>query len=211
MAKIPNFQFEQTAIAGGALYVVGVDEVGRGPVAGPVVAAAVRLNPDNIPDGLNDSKALSRQQRQLIAPLLWQVADVAVAQATVHEVESLNILYASLLAMERAVAALPNAADHILIDGNRTPDGLRDRARPIVKGDAHSLSIAAASIVAKVWRDSLMVILAQQHPGYGWEHNAGYLTKEHHLALQIHGVTPHHRRTFKPIHNILYQEKSVSR
>ncbi|MGR3341766.1 MAG: ribonuclease HII [Paracoccaceae bacterium] len=211
MANTPDYSFEQTAIDNGATYVVGVDEVGRGPVAGPVVAAAVRLNPDEIPDGLNDSKILSRQRRQLIAPLLWQVADVAVAQATVHEVETLNILQASLLAMERAVAALPNAADHILVDGNRTPDGLQSRARSIVKGDALSLSIAAASIVAKVWRDALMVDLAQQHPGYGWERNAGYLTKEHHLALQIHGVTPHHRRSFKPIHNILYQEKSVSR
>ena len=211
MAKIPDFSFEQTAIDNGATYVVGVDEVGRGPVAGPVVAAAVRLNPHEIPDGLNDSKILSRQQRQSLAPLLWKVADVAVAQATVYEVEALNILHASLLAMERAVASLPTAADHILVDGNRTPDSLKHRARPIVKGDARCLSIAAASIVAKVWRDALMVDLAQQHPAYGWQRNAGYLTKEHHLALQIHGVTPHHRRSFKPIHNILYQEKSVRR
>ncbi len=211
MAKIPNFHFEQAAIAGGAEYVVGVDEVGRGPLAGPVVAAAVRLNPDQIPGRLGDSKSMSRKRRRLIAPQIWQVSDVAVAQASVHEVDTLNILHASLLAMERAVAALPTAADHVLVDGNRIPDELKEQARSIVKGDARSLSIAAASIVAKVWRDALMVDLAQQHPGYGWERNAGYPTKEHHLALQILGVTPHHRRSFKPIHNILYQEKSVSR
>jgi len=98
----------------------------------------------------------------------------------------------------------------VLVDGNRVPDGLKGRARAVVKGDTRCLSIAAASVVAKVWRDRLMVDLAQQHPGYGWEHNAGYPTKEHLLALQNIGVTPHHRRSFKPVHNILYQEKIVS-
>ena len=132
------------------------------------------------------------------------VAEVSVAHASVEEIDSLNILRASHLAMERAVAGL--RADHALIDGNLIPRGLGCAATAIVKGDAKCLSIAAASIVAKVTRDRIMVDLAQQHPGYGWESNVGYATKDHLEALRNLGVTPHHRRSFKPIHNILYQE-----
>ncbi|MEE9429331.1 MAG: ribonuclease HII [Paracoccaceae bacterium] len=207
MASIPDFSFEQSAFVNGVLSVAGVDEVGRGPLCGPVVAAAVRLNPGNIPDGLNDSKKLSHAKRALIAAKLYKIADVSVAQASVEEIDRINILHASMLAMERAVAGLSKVVDHVLIDGNRIPPGLAGKATAIVKGDARSLSIAAASIVAKVWRDGLMVDLAQQHPGYGWEHNAGYPTKMHLQALLKLGVTPHHRRSFKPVHNILYQEK----
>ena len=207
MANTPDFTFEQTAFDNGATHIAGVDEVGRGPLAGPVVAAAVRLDPDNIPDGLNDSKLLTHKRRAIIAEQLWQVADVSVAQASVEEIDDINILHASMLAMERAVAGLAKPADHVLVDGNRIPPNLTGRATAIVKGDARSLSIAAASIVAKVWRDRLMVDLAQQHPGYGWERNMGYPTKEHQLALRDLGVTPHHRRSFKPVHNMLYQEK----
>ncbi len=208
MPTTPDLSFEQTALAGNNTHVVGVDEVGRGPLAGPVVAAAVRLDPDNIPDGLNDSKKLSRKNRVLLAAKLYQVADVTVAHASIEEIDQLNILHASMLAMERAVAGLSQPADHVLVDGNRIPPALRGKATAIVKGDARSLSIAAASIVAKVWRDSLMVDLAQQHPGYGWDHNAGYPTKMHLAALRNLGVTPQHRRSFRPVHNILYQEKS---
>ena len=136
------------------------------------------------------------------------VAEVSVAHASVEEIDALNILRASHLAMERAVAGL--RADHALIDGNLVPRGLDCSATAIVKGDAKCLSIAAASIVAKVTRDRIMVDLAQQHPGYGWEANAGYPTKAHLEALQILGVTPWHTRSFKPVHNILYQEISVS-
>ena len=165
MAKtLPDFAFEQAAIDGGAAYVVGVDEVGRGPLAGPVVAAAVRLNPDDIPDGLNDSKKLSRARRQVLATRLWQVADVAVARASVAEIDTLNILNASLLAMARAVAALAGAADHVLVDGNRVPDGMPKSARALVRGDARCLSIAAASIVAKVWRDALPAMVGSETP-----------------------------------------------
>jgi len=211
MANIPDFTFEQAAFARGAARVAGVDEVGRGPLAGPVVAAAVRLDPGNIPTGLNDSKKLSPACRAALAAQLRDSADISIAQASVAEVDDLNILHASMLAMERAVAGLNEPPDHVLIDGNRIPPGLIGKATAIVKGDARSLSIAAASIVAKVWRDACMVDLAQQHPGYGWEHNAGYPTKMHLMALQNLGVTAHHRRSFKPVHNILYQEKIVSR
>jgi len=207
MADTPDFIFEQATLARGVTIVAGVDEVGRGPLAGPVVAAAVRLDPDNTPTGLNDSKKLSPTRRAAIAAALRDVADISIAQASVAEIDQLNILHASMLAMERAVAGLRRPPDHVLIDGNRIPPALTGRATAIIKGDARSLSIAAASIVAKVWRDALMVDLAQQHPGYGWEHNAGYPTKMHLSALQELGATPHHRRSFRPVHNILYQEK----
>ena len=208
--SVPDFSHETAALARGMICVAGVDEVGRGPLAGPVVAAAVRLDPQHIPDGLNDSKLLTHARRQSLSTLLWQTAEVSVGQASVAEIDRLNILQASMLAMERGVAGLTTPADHVLVDGNRIPSGLAGRAACIVKGDARCLSIAAASVVAKVWRDKLMVDLAQQHPGYGWDRNAGYPTKEHQLALRNLGVTPHHRRSFKPVHNILYQEKSVS-
>ncbi|MGR3662288.1 MAG: ribonuclease HII [Paracoccaceae bacterium] len=205
--QTPNFSFEQIALNKGALYIAGVDEVGRGPLCGPVIAAAVRLDPNAIPEGLNDSKALTAAQREALAELIHASADVSIAEASVAEIDDINILHASMLAMERAVAGLSQKADHALIDGNRVPKALTKIGQPIVKGDARSVSIAAASIVAKVCRDQLMVDLAQQHPGYGWERNMGYPTKEHQLALQKLGVTPHHRRSFKPVHNILYQEK----
>ena len=203
----PDYSFELSAAKAGCLYISGVDEVGRGPLAGPVVAAAVRLNPDAIPEGLNDSKKLNAASRDRLAEEIRETCDWCVAEASVEEIDQINILHASMLAMERAVAGLPKNSDRVLVDGNRVPPGLSEIGEPIVKGDARSLSIAAASIVAKVWRDQLMVDLAQQHPGYGWDRNAGYPTKEHQLALQKIGVTPHHRRSFKPVHNILYQEK----
>ncbi len=207
----PDFALETAAFAKGALYVAGVDEVGRGPLAGPVTAAAVRLNPDAIPPGLNDSKKLSVGRRGVLAAALWDCADVSVAHASVDEIDDLNILRASHLAMLRAVAGLKRAPDHLLIDGNQMPRGLTCAAQTVITGDALSLSIAAASIVAKVARDQIMVILAQQHPGYGWETNAGYGTRAHMAALLNLGVTPLHRRSFAPIHNILYQDKSISR
>lgn len=210
MHVLPNFRLETLAIDRGLVRVAGVDEVGRGPLAGPVTAAAVRLNPDNIPKGLRDSKQISAPRREALAAELAEVAEIAVAHATVEEIEALNILRASQLAMERAVAMLTPAPDHLLIDGNMIPMGLVGRAQAVVRGDAACLSIAAASIVAKVARDRVMVDLAQQYPGYGWEHNAGYPTPEHRRALRDLGVTPVHRRTFRPVHNILYQDISVT-
>ncbi len=208
MRTAPDDTFETEARAAGALYIVGVDEVGRGPLAGPVTAAAVRLDPGRIPPGLADSKALSAAARDRLAGWLQEHAAVSVAHASVEEIDSLNILRASHLAMERAIAGLP--ADFALIDGNLLPRGLTIPARAVVKGDARCLSIAAASIVAKVARDRIMVDLAQQHPGYGWEKNAGYPTKAHLQALLQIGVTPWHRRSFAPVHNILCQGKSVT-
>ncbi|MCU0903582.1 MAG: ribonuclease HII [Tabrizicola sp.] len=207
-APIPDFSHESVARLRGLRRVVGVDEVGRGPLAGPVTACAVLLDPDRIPAGLRDSKLLTAARRADLCAEILAVAEVSVAHATVAEIDSLNILRASHLAMERAVAGL--AADHALIDGNLIPRGMTCPATAIVKGDATCLSIAAASIVAKVTRDRIMVDLAQQHPGYGWEANAGYPTKAHLEALRNLGVTPWHRRSFKPVHNILYQENSVS-
>ncbi|MCU0802395.1 MAG: ribonuclease HII [Rhodobacteraceae bacterium] len=208
--SMPDFSFESAARAGGALCIAGVDEVGRGPLAGPVTAAAVVLDPASIPAGLNDSKKLTHARRVALSAELHACAQVSIAHASVDEIDALNILRASHLAMMRAIAGLPQAPDYLLIDGNQVPRGLTTPAKTIVKGDARCLSIAAASIVAKVTRDHLMVILAQQHPGYGWETNAGYGTAAHLEALLNLGPTPHHRRSFAPVHNILYQDKSVS-
>lgn len=187
--------------------IAGVDEVGRGPLAGPVTAAAVVLDPMRIPEGLNDSKLLSRARRAVLAERIRAVAEVSVGHASVEEIDEINILRASHLAMRRALDGLSQPAGFALIDGNRLPEGLRLPARAVVRGDALCLSIAAASIVAKEARDALMRDLAQQCPGYGWEKNAGYPSRAHRQALLDLGVSPHHRRSFRPVHNILYQDK----
>ena len=210
MARLnPDYTREAAALACGHSIICGVDEVGRGPLAGPVTAAAVILDAARIPPGLADSKALTAARRERLFDEIAANARVSVAHASVEEIDALNILRASHLAMERAVAGL-GPVDHALIDGNLIPAGLKGRAEAIVKGDAKCLSIAAASIMAKVTRDRLMVDLAQQHPGYGWEGNAGYPTKAHLQALLDLGVTPWHRRSFGPVHKILYQDVSVS-
>lgn len=186
----------------------GADEVGRGPWAGPVTAAAVILNPDHVPDGLRDSKTLTKKRREALDA---EIRETALAVQVVHigrdVIDQINILQASLSAMRQAIERLSPAAEAALIDGRYVPDGLACPAVGLVKGDARSPSIAAASIVAKVARDEIMVALAQQYPAYGWATNAGYGTPEHQRALSEHGVTPHHRRSFKPIHNILWPQK----
>ena len=202
----PDNSLEIAAHAKGYLRIAGVDEVGRGPLAGPVTAAAVVLDMADLPEGLNDSKKLSAKKRAALATEIWARAEVSVAEASVEEIDSINILRASHLAMERAVASLDPPPDYLLIDGNLIPRDLSITAEAVVKGDGKSVSIAAASIVAKEVRDTLMVDLAQQFPGYGWEKNAGYPSKQHREALVELGVTPHHRRSFKPVHKILYQE-----
>ena len=207
MAKtLPDLSFEHAALERGALRIAGVDEVGRGPLAGPVTAAAVVLDLERVPEGLNDSKQLTARKRQALIEQLLEVAEVSIAHATVEEIDEINIYHASHLAMVRAVEGLTNPPDHLLIDGNKIPKALTIPAEAIVKGDARSVSIAAASIAAKICRDQIMVDLAQQFPGYGWETNAGYPSPAHKEALVRLGVTPHHRRSFKPVHNILYQE-----
>ncbi|AUQ67990.1 ribonuclease HII [Phaeobacter inhibens] len=202
----PDYTLEAAAHGRGQIRIAGVDEVGRGPLAGPVTAAAVILDPENIPEGLNDSKKLSAKRREAVEASIFAQAEVSIAHASVEEIDSLNILRASHLAMERAVAALDPAPDYLLIDGNLIPKGLLQPAEFVIKGDAKSVSIAAASIVAKQARDRIMVDLAQQFPGYGWEKNAGYPSKQHREALVSLGVTLHHRRSFKPVHKMLYQE-----
>ena len=199
----PDFEEELRLFSAGFQLIAGVDEVGRGPLAGPVTAAAVVLDPENLPVGLADSKKLSAKRREELAKELHEVARVSVAHASVEEIDELNILRASHLAMCRAVEGLGVAVGHALIDGNMIPRDLGVPATALIKGDGRSVSIAAASIVAKVVRDRIMVDLAQQHPGYGWEKNAGYPTKVHREALQNLGVTPHHRRSFKTVHNML--------
>lgn len=199
----PTYHLELGHIARGAARVAGVDEVGRGPLAGPVTAAAVVLDPTCVPEGLNDSKKLSAKRREALLPEIMAVAEVSIAHASVEEIDRLNILRAAHLAMVRAIEGLPAPPDHALIDGTMLPRGIGCPASAIVKGDARCLSIAAASIVAKCARDAIMVDLAQQHPGYGWETNMGYGAKAHLSALRELGPTPHHRRSFKPVHNML--------
>ncbi|WP_323766941.1 ribonuclease HII [Antarctobacter sp.] len=205
-----TLHLEEALWARGCACVAGVDEVGRGPLAGPVVAAAVVLNLESLPDGLNDSKKLTAKRRDHLAPLLRQSALVGLGVASVEEIDEINILQASLLAMRRAVADLPVTPDHLLIDGNRLPTGLPCPATPVVGGDGVSPSIAAASIVAKNWRDNVMKEAATRFPGYGWETNAGYPTKCHKSALRDLGVTPLHRRSFAPVRDILWQAKNSS-
>ncbi len=202
----PHFDFERA----GPLPVCGIDEVGRGPWAGPVVAAAVILDAAAIPEGLDDSKRLSPERREALALALEASAQVALGVASVAEIEAMNILQASFLAMRRAVLGLAVRPALALVDGHMAPPGLPCRVRPIVGGDGLALSIAAASIVAKVARDRMMVALSQQFPGYGWETNMGYGTRAHQDGLARLGVTPHHRRSFQPIHKILCEAVSVS-
>jgi ribonuclease HII len=179
--------------------VAGVDEAGRGPLAGPVVAAAVILNPHNIPDGIDNSKVLAPEVRRVLYRHILATAQVGVGVADVDRIDSENILNASLWAMAAAVAQLPFRPRLALIDGNKVPPRLKCASRAIVRGDAKCLSIAAASIVAKVTRDAMMVDLARTFPDYGFERHKGYPTPEHHAAIERLGVTPHHRRSFKTV------------
>jgi ribonuclease HII len=197
--RAPDFSLEAAA----PYPVCGIDEAGRGPWAGPVVAAAVILDPAAIPDGLDDSKRLTAKRREALFAELDGCAVIGIGRASVEEIVAMNILQASFLAMRRAVASLGRRPALALVDGHILPPGLPCPARPLVGGDGLALSIAAASIVAKVARDRIMVALAQQFPGYGWETNVGYGTPEHAEALARLGVTPHHRRSFEPVHRML--------
>lgn len=191
---MPDFSLE-TGLDG---VVCGVDEAGRGPLAGPVFAAAAILDPARIPEGIDDSKRLDAARRAALCEALRAVATVAVGEASVEEIDRDNILRATMTAMRRAVAGLARRPDHALVDGNRAPD-LPCDVRTVVGGDRRSLSIAAASIVAKVCRDRRMATLARAWPHYGWERNAGYPTRAHLAALARHGPSPHHRRSFAPV------------
>ncbi len=208
----PDFELESALRAGGhALRIAGVDEVGRGPLCGPVTAAAVVLDPEAIPAGLRESKRLSAARRRTLSAALHACAEVSIAHASVAEIDRLNILQAALLAMRRAIAGLAVPPDHALIDGNRLPAALPCPADAVVKGDARSLSIAAASVVAKVARDALMTDLARRYPGYGWDTNAGYPTRCHLNAIATLGITPVHRRSFAPVRKMLCEESKIKR
>ena len=194
----PSYKFDQAY----ETPIIGVDEVGRGPLAGPVISAAIILNKEKIPEGINDSKKLSKKKREVINEELISQHSFAIGIASVEEIDKINILQASLLAMKRAVLNLNIKPQTILVDGNKLPD-LEYNMYPIIKGDSKSISIAAASIIAKVYRDKLMQDLSLQYPGYYWEKNSGYGTKQHLLALNNLGVTPIHRKSFAPIYNML--------
>jgi ribonuclease HII len=205
-----SFELEQAAGAMAGRCIIGVDEVGRGPWAGPVVAAAAWLDiaalPAPIADRLNDSKTLSAVARQQILHAVTPYAEIALGRAEVAEIDAVNILQASLRAMSRAVTALSvmlaeqgKIPDLALVDGNRLPADLPCPGQAVVKGDAHSRSIAAASIAAKCARDAEMALLDQRYPGYGWARNVGYGTTQHRAAISEIGITVHHRRSFRPI------------
>ena len=203
----PNFQFETEALEKFGGCVAGTDEAGRGPWAGPVVAGAVILNPDDIPVGLNDSKKLTEAKREALFELMTEMAKeerlyIGVGIADVERIDNDNILKASLWAMGQSVADLSVSPRSVLVDGNKLPE-LPVPALALVKGDGRSLSIAAASIIAKVTRDRMMAELSEAYPAYKWASNKGYGTKDHQQALAEHGVTEHHRRSFKPIRALL--------
>ncbi len=194
----PDLKFERKygKLHGGP--VAGVDEAGRGPLAGPVVAAAVVLDPECIPEGVDDSKALTAGKRERLCAEILACARVGLGIASVEEIDGLNIFWATMLTMTRAVEALGPAPAFVLVDGNRCPDWAH-RSHAVVGGDALCLSIAAASIVAKHRRDAMMIELDALHPGYGWASNKGYAAKVHQEALRALGPTPHHRRSFAPV------------
>ena len=187
----------------------GIDEAGRGPWAGPVVAACVLWrDPRQIPHGLHDSKQLSKLKRDRLFPLIQDAAFVGVGLCDAEEIDQLNILNATKLAMTRAFEQIDRPIAVALVDGNQPPV-LACQTIGIVKGDSLSLSIAAASIIAKVTRDQMMEQLAIDYPQYGWERNAGYGTAEHQQALKQFGVTAHHRRSYAPIRTILHESEAA--
>ncbi len=210
---MPDFTLEQNHDWHLGRRVVGIDEAGRGPWAGPVAAAAVWFDPAQLPENLlgriDDSKKLTAARREALFDVLTAHDGVvwAIAEASVGQIDARNILQATLGAMAEAVAGLPFAPDFALVDGNRCP-ALPCPAEAVVRGDGRSLSIAAASILAKVSRDRTMAGLAADCPGYGWERNAGYGTAEHRAGLARLGVTVHHRRSYRPIRALLGQQDS---
>ncbi|MDB5734431.1 MAG: ribonuclease [Alphaproteobacteria bacterium] len=203
---MPHYIYESRLLKTMAGPICGVDEAGRGPLAGPVVAAAVILDRKRIPKGLNDSKQLREEEREDLFPRILEMAvAVGVGEASVDEIDLLNIRMATHQAMARAVRALAVAAQFALVDGNDAP-ALPCRCDTLIKGDGRSVSIAAASIVAKVTRDRLMVRLHDEHPHYNWKNNKGYGTPDHYSGMRSHGVTVHHRRSFSPVRSILQGE-----
>ncbi|MEQ8481698.1 MAG: ribonuclease HII [Hoeflea sp.] len=199
LPSAPDDRFEQHMIGSGFSFVAGLDEAGRGPLAGPVVAAAVVLDPAATPAGLNDSKALSRKAREALFEEILATSIVGVASASAREIDATDIRKASLEAMRRALLSLPVKAGFALVDGRDIPDGLPCPARALVKGDARCLSIAAASVVAKVLRDRIMKRAALAHPSYGFDSHMGYGSARHLSAIAAHGPCALHRMSFRPL------------
>lgn len=205
----PDFSHETMLMARGARCVVGVDEAGRGPLAGPVVVAAVRLDPGRIPEGLNDSKKLTAARRDALFEEIVATAEVAVTSAPPDEILALNIRGATLTAMARAVRALPVPADRVLVDGRDVPPGLPCPGQALIGGDGRSVSIAAASIVAKVMRDRMCAIMDCDAPHFGFAGHKGYGTAAHLQALESHGPCRHHRNGFAPVAALLVRRTTV--
>jgi len=208
MRSVPDFSIEKDC---GYKIIAGVDEAGRGPLCGPVVAGAVvfkKYDFDDMPI-ISDSKQMSAKQREIAYDWITNNPNVlwAVAQCSAVEIDEMNILRASLTAMKRAVAALDVDCEYCLVDGNKMPDKMNGMA--VVKGDARSLSIAAASIIAKVTRDRIMDELSKKYPQYGWDKNAGYPTQQHIDAIKKYGINEHYRKTYGPVKKVLeFGEKS---
>ncbi|HJW39851.1 MAG TPA: ribonuclease HII [Rhizomicrobium sp.] len=201
---MPHYIYESRVLKLRPGPIAGVDEAGRGPLAGPVVAAAVILDRRKIPKGINDSKQFDAERRdELYAHIMFAAIAVSVGEASVDEIDLINIRQATHMAMARAVRGLQFAPSFALVDGNDAP-ALPCPCDTIIEGDAKSVSIAAASIIAKVTRDRMMAALHEAHPLYGWVRNKGYGTPEHLDALNHHGPCAHHRRSFAPVHNMLY-------
>ena len=194
----PNFRFESQAFRAGHTLICGIDEAGRGPWAGPVVACAVVLNSKRIPKGINDSKKLIEARREALFDSIMQSSQVGIGIVSVTEIDDINILQATFLAMQRALGQFVNHPDLALIDGNRSPK-IKCKIQTIIAGDAKSLSIAAASIIAKVTRDRIMHALDETHPHYGFAKHKGYGTSAHVAALEKHGPCAEHRKSFRPI------------
>ncbi|MGN0492488.1 MAG: ribonuclease HII [Acutalibacteraceae bacterium] len=199
---MPDYEYEKAAVSSGFNIICGVDEAGRGPLAGPVCAAAVILPPDAVIEGLDDSKKLSEKKRErLYSEITEKAIAYSVAYGTLEEIESVNILEATFLAMNRAIEGLSVKPDFALIDGNRVPKNIKIPCATVVKGDSKSMSVAAASVLAKVTRDRLMLTYDEKYPEYNFKKHKGYGTKEHIWLLKQYGPSPIHRLSF--LKNIL--------
>jgi ribonuclease HII len=198
----PDYSYEARYLETNNGPIAGVDEVGRGPLAGPVMAAAVILDRTSIPAGLNDSKKLTQRMREKIFDRIIASAVIGIGEASVDEIDRLNIRRATHLAMQRAIALLKKKPSFVIVDGNDAP-ALPCPCDTIVRGDGKSVSIAAASIIAKVTRDRMMMRLHEDFPDYGWQTNMGYGTKAHLEGLKTAGITPHHRKSFAPVYQML--------
>jgi len=207
--QLPTSHFEARARKRGAQWIAGVDEVGRGPLAGPVVVAAVMFDGKRYPRGLNDSKLLSAEERLRLYDKILDRGIVSIAVASRARIDRMNILQASLWAMVQAVRGLARPADHVLVDGNIKPPGLACSCETLIGGDGRSVSIAAASIVAKVTRDRLMARMGEAFPGYGFEQHMGYSTPQHFAALEAIGPCRHHRTSFMPVRQKLELQQEV--